>query len=71
MEFLIALLINLLVCVILILVVFWIIGLFAEEIPPRILKVVKAIITLIFLLWLLEVLFGHGPTFYPVPHLTR
>lgn len=70
MEFLIALLINLLVIALIVLVVFWVLGIIATalELPPKIIAVVKAILALIVLLWVIEILLGHAPGFYALPH---
>lgn len=68
MEFLIALIINLLVLALIVLFIFWIVGLIASafEVPPKIVAIIKAIIGLIVLLYLLQILFGTGPAFYPL-----
>lgn len=68
MEFLIALLINVLILALVVIVLFWILGLIAAalEAPPKIVLIIKAIIGLIVLLWLLQILFGAGVTFYPI-----
>lgn len=73
MEFLIALLINLLIIAFFVVVVFWVIGLLAAafEVPPKVIAILKAIIALIFLLWVLQILLGHAPGFYTLPLHTR
>ena len=72
MELLIGLLINLLIIALIVVVVFWVLGILAAafELPPKIIVIVKAIIALIVLLWVIEILLGSTPGFYPI-HLHR
>lgn len=69
MEYLVALLINLLILAIIVVVVFWVLGLLAETLgfPPKVLTLLKAIIALIVLLWLVHALSWHGAMIYPLP----
>lgn len=68
MEFLIALLINLLIFALIVCVVFWVIDVIgaAFTAQPKFIMLIKAIIALIVLLWLLELVFGRGVAFYPI-----
>lgn len=69
MELLIGLLINLLILALIVVVVFWVLGILASafELPPKIVVIVKAIIVLIILLWVIQVFLGNTTGFYPVP----
>lgn len=66
MEFLLALVINLLILALFILLIFWVLGMLG--LPENILKIAKAIIGIVVLIWLLEVVLGHAPGFYTLPH---
>lgn len=71
MTFILGLLINLLIVALIIAIVFWVLSMFADTIPANILKIIRAIIILIALVWVIQILLGGASGVYPVPALHR
>ena len=67
MEPLVSLLIHLLVLALILVIIGWVAQLVIGSLggPPHVLTIVRAILALIFLLWLIGVLMGTGPGPFP------